>query len=957
MNRILHRSLPLLILLSLFLMMAMMGRATTAKTVTNPAAAFTNAADAFRVIGRVLDKESLAPLEGAIISVKGTSMSAISDRDGLFRISAGEGNIQYVQIVVMYTGYQTLVKDSVRPHQSKSDTLRLLLQRKDVSLTGAGVRATRSVNTERAVVQNTQKSANVLSVVSSQEITRNQDSNAGEAVKRVSGVSLIDDKFVMVRGLSQRYNNVWINGGAVPSSEADSRAFSFDILPASQIDNLTIVKSPAAEYPADCSGGFIMIETKDVPSKNTTSVYFGGNINDATHFSRFIRAHGSSTDFLGFDGGLRSLKSGIHARLRPEGNGTSLLHNSLNNNWYTHRDSPLSDLKTGGTLARRFNVGSNRMGLLFTFNYTNEYRTYKDMQNNLFGVYDTDNDRSNYLRHSIDQQYNHNVRLGGMLNLTLLSANGHHRYQWKNIFNQLGTDRYTSRQGISAQANQERSAEYYYRSRTTINSQFGGRHTFSHDLMTWDLGHAYANRHIPDRRRYLQDDALESGVYALTTGNDISREWTQLDEHIFSARVNDSHKFSVLGLQPTLKAGAYAEYRIRKYTTRDFIYNWNASSHSLPSGFRHMDIPVLLSNSQYFGEDGLYLLEQVQWRNNYRGHNTLGAGFVQAEVPIEKFNFQGGLRFEHNDMAVISNTRDAQKSETTRHYRASDFFPSLNLTYRFNTLHQLRLCYGRTINRPEFRELSPSVFYDFDLASNVQGNTELKNCYIHNLDLRYEFYPSRGEMVSLAVFYKHFRSPIEWTYTVAGGTDLIYSYKNARNATNYGVELDIRKSLAFIGLKNFSLTFNGALIKSRVRFSASERERNRPMQGQSPFLINTGIIYSNDSLRLQAAVLYNCIGKRIIGVGRSEGSDLDNSNARVPDSYEMPRHVIDLTVSKKLFKHLELRLAVRDLLAQKVYYKQFANVSLPDGVHKRVAQITRSYRPGRNFALQMTCNF
>lgn len=209
------------------------------------------------------------------------------------------------------------------------------------------------------------------------------------------------------------------------------------------------------------------------------------------------------------------------------------------------------------------------------------------------------------------------------------------------------------------------------------------------------------------------------------------------------------------------------------------------------------------------------------------------------------------------------------------------------------------------------------MYYDFDLASNVQGNTELKNCYVDNLDLRYEWYPSRGELISLAVFYKHFDSPIEWTYTVAGGTDLIYSYKNAKSANNYGVELDIRKNLGFIGLKDFSWSFNGALIKSKVQFEKGAKEEDRPMQGQSPYLINTGIFYKNEPLKMDIALLYNRIGKRIIGVGRSEGSTGDDSNSRVPHSYEMPRNTIDFSLAKKFGEHLELKLNVRDLLAER----------------------------------------
>lgn len=807
--------------------------------------------------------------------------------------------------------------------------------------------------TEAATIQETKRSALVLSTISAQEISRTQDSNAGEVIRRVPGVSLIEDKFVMVRGLSQRYNNVWVNGGAVPSSEADARAFSFDLIPSSQIDNLTIVKTPAAEYPADYTGGFILVETKEIPTSNSLQIQLGGNWNSRSAFHDFLYSKGSSTDFLGFDGSLRSLKGGINGRLNALDNGTSLMGNGLNNDWAVKSRTPFGDLKLSASLSRRWLIGKHRLGMLAAVNYTNETRTYTGMENNLFGVYDVQNDRSNYLRHSTDDQYNQNVRLGVMFNITYLSSTGRSKIQLKNIFNNIGNARYTWREGVSAQANLERSAEYYYRSRTTYNGQLTGKHTFTRDALDWSLGYAYANRHLPDRRRYLIDDALESGIYALTTGNDISREWTQLDEHIFSAAVNDKHDFMFGSWQPSVKLGAYGEYRTREYLTREFIYNWNASDNTLPTDFRHQDIPSLLSDETNFGERGLYLLEQVRWRNNYRGHNTLGAGYVQATLPFGRLSILAGLRFEHNDMELISNSRDAERSEQRRHYRTSDLFPSLNATYRMNTQHQLRFSYGRSINRPEFREVSSSVYYDFDLASSVQGNTELRNCYVQNCDLRYEWYPSHGELVSVAAFYKHFDSPIEWTYTVAGGTDLIYSYKNAQSANAYGVELDIRKSLDFIGLPCLSWSFNGALIKSCVQFDEGSREENRPMQGQSPYLVNTGLFYKNTKSQFDIALLYNRIGKRIIGVGRSEGSTGSDDNARVPDSYEMPRNTIDLTASKKFGQHWELKCAIRDLFGERVQYKQFADVHYANGTQRAVEQITRSYKPGTNFSLSI----
>ena len=911
--------------------------------------------------GVVIDKNSKETLIGAVISIEGTDVKAVTDVNGNFSFD-GLKDGTYT-LYIKYVGYKTLKIDGV---QMKDANLTIALQPDEQQLKGVTVTAVERRNTDAAMIQVAKSSPVIVSNVSAQEISRTQDTNAGEVIRRVPGVSLIDEKFVMVRGLSQRYNNVWVNGGAVPSSEADSRAFSFDIIPSSQIDNLTIVKSPTAEYPADYSGGFIIVNTKEIPAENSFSLSVGGNWNTASAFQDFAYSKGSATDFLAFDNGMRSIHGGINASLAPqlEANGspidnyaTSLLGNHLNNDWMVKSKKPLGDLKLAASLNHRWMLGGRTLGMLAALNYTNEYRTYEKMENNLFGIYDAANDKPNYLRHSVDDQYNNNVRLGAMLNFTLLSKNGNHKYQLKNIFNQLATSRYTWRDGVSAQSNLERSAEYYYRSRTTYNGQLTGKHTFTSDALDWSIGYAYANRHLPDRRRYLIDDALESGVYALSTGNDISREWTQLDEHILSLGVNDKHHFKFGNFEPDLQVGAYGEYRSRKYQTRNFIYNWNVSDNNMPSDFRHSDIPTLLSNEENMGYDKLYLLEQKQMRNNYRGHNTLGAGYLTLSLPFGQFGIHAGVRFEHNDMELISNTRDYEKSETSRHYRTSDFFPSLNTTYKLNDQHQIRLSYGRSINRPEFREVSSSVYYDFDLASNVQGNTELKNCYVDNLDLRYEWYPSRGELISLAVFYKHFDSPIEWTYTVAGGTDLIYSYKNAKSASNYGIELDIRKSLDFIGLHDFSWSFNGALIKSKVQFEKGAKEENRPMQGQSPYLINTGLFYKNEPLKMDIALLYNRIGKRIIGVGRSEGSSGDDSNARVPHSYEMPRNTIDLSFAKKFGSHLELKLNIRDLLAEKVYYKQFADVTYSDGQTKEVEEITRCYKPGRNIGLQAIYKF
>ena len=907
------------------------------------------------IIGKVTDGKSKDALIGATVQVEGTNIIAATDIDGNFRLSGLKEGGKY-RLTITYVAYKNKEIDGVQA-SDQPQMISVALTPDEQTLGEVTVTGIARRNTEAAMVQIAKNSPVIVNNVSAQEIGKTQDSNAGEVIRRVPGVSLIDDKFVMVRGLSQRYNNVWINGGAAPSSEADSRAFSFDLIPSAQIDNMQIVKTPSPEYPADYTGGFVLVNTKDIPVGNMFQVSVGGNWNTASVFKDFQYAKGSSTDFLGFDGGLRNLDGGFRTSLQPIGNaGTDLQGNGLNNDWLIKSMKPWGDLKLSANLGRRWKLGENQMGMIAALNYTNEYRTFSDMQNNQFGVYDERNDRSIYLSNSLDNQYNHNARLGAMLNLTLLTADGNNKFQFKNIFNQIGNDRYTSRQGVDEQNNQTRSAEYYYRSRTTYNGQFTGKHTLKSDELDWSLSYSYANRNVPDRRRYLQNDALETGTIQLTTGNDISREWTRLDEHILSAAVNDRHDFDFNGWKPTMKLGAYGEYRTREYKTREFIYNWEPENNSLPADFRKSDLPTLLSNSENFGSDKLYLLEEPNRRDDYEGHNTLGAGYMAATLPFGSLSVFAGLRYEYSKMELITNTRDDRPSPLSHFYKYNDLFPSLNATYKFSDKHQLRLSYGKTVNRPEFREVSPSVFYDFDLAADVKGNTELTSCYVQNIDLRYEFYPSRGEMVSVALFYKYFDAPIEWTYTLSGGNRMIYSYMNADHANNYGVELDIKKDLSFIGLPDFSWSFNGAIIKSRVNFNGSANMENRPMQGQSPYLVNTGIFYKNDKQQLDIALLYNRIGKRIIGVGRSEGTTSGNETLRVPDSYEMPRDVLDLSISKKFGTHWEVKANVRDLLAQKVYYKEFVTANLNSGSTKKVEQITRCFKPGRNIGLTVTYN-
>jgi hypothetical protein len=374
----------------------------------------------------VIDQKSKETLIGAVITVDGTNVKAITNIDGNFQIDGLDKEKTYT-LYINYVGYKTQKIDGV---QAKDADQVIALQPDEQQLKEVTVTAVERRNTDAAMIQVAKNSPVIVSNVSAQEISRTQDTNAGEVIRRVPGVSLIDDKFVMVRGLSQRYNNVWVNGGAVPSSEADSRAFSFDIIPSSQIDNLTIVKSPTAEYPADYSGGFIIVNTKEIPAENSFNIAVGGNWNTSSAFKDFSYSKGSGTDFLGFDNGLRNLNGGIHATLNPQldANGkpvgdyaTSLLGNGFNNDWLIKNKKPLGDLKLAASLNQRWMLGGRTLGMLAALNYTNEYRTYENMENNLYGIYDAANDKL-YLLEEKQMRNNyrgHNTLGAGYLAMSL----------------------------------------------------------------------------------------------------------------------------------------------------------------------------------------------------------------------------------------------------------------------------------------------------------------------------------------------------------------------------------------------------------------------------------------------------------------------------------------------------------------------------------------------------------
>ncbi|UOQ65882.1 TonB-dependent receptor domain-containing protein [Hymenobacter volaticus] len=502
----------------------------------------------------------------------------------------------------------------------------------------------------------------------------------------------------------------------------------------------------------------------------------------------------------------------------------------------------------------------------------------------------------------------------------------------------------------------------HYQSRTIYSGQLSGTHDIGSALastVTWTGGYNYVFRDEPDYRRFRieqpEDMSQPRRLGVSNNGNqfDASRYYSDLKENTYMGSGQWERRItgrdSTKANQYKIRAGFYVEHKQRDYNSRFFSYVRNTDGAPF-----ERDLLLLSPNEAFTAENlrpgGFRLQEGTQPEDRYTGKNTLFAGYVSAVAPIsDAFSVSGGVRVEYNRRTLLPGNDKSYKEVRTIP------MPSLNATYNFNERSLVRLGGSVSVNRPEFREIANYTYYDFANDLYIKGNDSLKTATIYNADLRYEFYPSRSELLSIGVFYKNFRDPIEQTTQSTPGTDLYLTYQNAKQAYDVGVEIEARKSFVELTenpfLQHFSLVLNASLIKSRVKL-ADNRTNNgfalsdRPLQGQSPYVVNTGIFYQDDEQRWQVSAQYNIIGPRITFVGdRSQNYSV----------FELPRNVVDLAVTKGFGEHFDLRLGVQDLFNQ--YVRQYYDFNRDGKINNGENGSFAHYRRGTYSTAGLTYKF
>ncbi|MGJ1284676.1 TonB-dependent receptor domain-containing protein [Sphingobacterium spiritivorum] len=896
-----------------------------------------------KVTGKVINSKTSETIVGVTVKVLGTSRGGSSDVSGIYNIPAlpvGKYTLEF-----SYVGYATKQITEVEIKDKDVTNLDVLMDNSEgtvldqVVITGSFKKESVS-----ALYAQQKNSALISDGISSEQIKRSPDKNTSEALRRVSGTTIQDNKFVVIRGLSDRYNVAMLDGSVLPSTEANRRAFSFDIIPSNLIDKITISKTATPDLPADFAGGAVQVATIDIPTKDFISFGLGYGYNTASTFKDFLGTKRNFANYMGFDDGSSKLATNfpsretVNAGLSEKWN--RLVLKSLPNDFAINNTSalPSQSYQFGIGKVKQFE-NNNRFGALFSLSYRNSQNIFADIKRDWY-EYDYN-----------DNQYRFSSNLGGLLNLGY--SFGRSKIIFKNLYNRAYDNIYTERTGINnSSSSDNRFFAYDLLQKSLFKSTLEGEHALTerNDKLKWTLSWSNILNQQPNQMKInygknlndLDDPTVPYLANITTIGKENTRLFSDLNENIYSGEVGYSRPMKFLDAPSTLKVGAGTQYRKRNFDARfiGFELNANQMDVELQNQIRQLS-PDKIFNEDFINKNYFKYSEISGSGDKYDANSLTAFGYAMLDQKFaDKFRFVYGLRVENYNVQLNTVSKVVDDTQI-------DFLPSLNFTYNIDDRTNLRASYYRTIARPEFRELAPFSFYDYEQLGMISGNTNLKRSSINNADLRFEMYPTAGEIFSFSVFYKQFTDAIEpYRYDVNSTPDI--TFFNTPKAELYGFELEARKKLNFISEERFFENTTGYInfsyVHSKVENPTDQNyiDKTRPMVGQSPYVINAGLQHSAMDNKLNFNILYNRIGKRIAQA----------SGIRFASTWEAPRDVLDLQIGYKIINNkAEIKFNASDIINSSVhaYYDNKA-LGTPNETNYK-------YKPGSNYSLSFNYTF
>ncbi|MDZ7686466.1 MAG: TonB-dependent receptor [Gammaproteobacteria bacterium] len=772
----------------------------------------------------------------------------------------------------------------------------------------------------------------------------------------------------MVRGLGERYSTTFFNGAELPSPDPTRRAVGLDIFPSELTSGIVVQKSYTADLPGDFSGGAVKLATRNIPDRfsGRLAVSTGGNSRSTGQDGLTHRA--GDTDFLGIDDGDRDIP-GVAASLTEGGTlPLSQLTSAENEQigealinrfpWNLRGFEMPADLDVDFALGNRWQVGNNAIGVNLAGLYDSEWRFRREDRAEIIA----DARGGEFEGEFSELQRTENaIRSGAVLNLvgelgldhTLAFTSFLSRDSLKGTFFDQGFNRSDDRDF--------RTVVLEFTESQLWTNQVTGNHFFANAMqleVDWQVAVSRAERDEPGTREYTYSrPAGSENPYRLATGPGEAGlppllTWEFLEEDSLDASIDFTLPVtfangSIIG---DVKLGARVTQRERTFDTVRWRFALAPGAGSgaplfFPS-FSFPSVQMILTPNRV-GPNGFRLVNASSAlaggsnADNYDGNHDLVAGYIAGDFDLGgNWRAQLGIRAESSELEVMTEAIVGGVPQIGL-IDETDYLPSVNLTWFIDDVSQLRFGASQTLNRPQFRELS-SPYRRSETRFEAVGNPSLTQSTITNVDLRYERFWSRDEGFSLATFYKDLEDPIE-VVTIGGGSDDsgVRSFANAEQGELYGAEVEGRISLANVSdgvLGNLYVTGNVSVIESEVTVGESVlgvgTNNVRELQGQSPWVANVGLGYTDIAAGTEALLLFNMFGERIVEAGVNGA----------PDAKEQPRGLLDFNVRQLLFNNWELALKLRNILDEEFEVQQGSGVQ-------------RRYKSGREVSVSLTVEF
>lgn len=825
------------------------------------------------IAGTVFDASNGQPVRAVHVSLKGQPLTLVTDTDGRFQVKVRPGTYSLVFTSPQYLDAE--ISDLVVRAGEVAEASTVMVAKGKVTTVDVVERVGAVEATAAAMLAERKLSGSVTDGLSSEEIRKTVASHAAGAVEKVTGVSIVGDGYVYVRGMGERYSATMLNNSVLPTTDPERRVVPLDLFPAALIDQIKVLKTYSPDLPGEFSAGLVQMHTIEFPTKRLFRFGYSTGFNTVTSFQRFQSYAGGGRDFFGFDDGTRAIPSLIPRddRLfqgRFPADQVQAFGRAFSRNW---EPKPIDSMRPIQTFNLAGGDSFGKFGLVGAVTFTNSPQRFVQIQR--FLALEAANQPFFFSRFDNFETNNEATRLGAVGNLAY-RINPAHKLVWRNTLSRDSDKEARTYEGLYGTTDSTIQAQRLrWIERGLLSSGLEGEHALAslgNSLFRWQFTVSNSKRDEPDLRETIRTQNFDGTFRWAPLQNSGLRFFNDLTDRIYEPLVEFSKPFYIGGISGLVKTGFRATKRERQFNARRFRYFQSR----LPNSLLIQPTNVIFA-PENINPNGLILLEETRTTDAYQASLDIYGGYVMADVNLTpRWRLVGGTRIEDAQMLVT--TRESKVPGAVpivSRLDNRDLLPSVNLIYSLSRRQNLRFGYGRTVSRPDFRELSPFEFLNTLGGFTTVGNADLSRTRIDSLDGRWEWFLGGDEVVAASYFYKRLSDPIEVFLQPSTGSDLRQSFFNAEGANNQGVELEFRKNLAFLGsrFRPFSLVTNYTFVDSDVVLGGTDAivgiltSQKRPLTGQSRYIFNVICDFAKPQWRSNARFFVNSVSRRITDVG------------------------------------------------------------------------------------------